>query len=638
VNPLSTLRAPAISTLLLAVCTGMPLAPAAAQCNISRTGTPDFDQRRISQLPNDGRFYCVPAAVTNFLGLLANSGYPEAFGIPSGGLNWQSNAVYNLVGSRMTALGNLMATDPFLGTNNENGRIGAQTWLDQNAPGKFVVFSNYAYNGPEPRPIHLYNLQKLGGYVAPIWGRYTSDRAGLTRNGGHMVSMTVMWNTCSATPRLTWRDPDDAGIQPDSFQSPFTSQTAFLIATNGPFRPSVGSPFSVGVLYRFSNDANRYLDGFLAIMPVKVSTPSQTPGEILVHNPVIPAGLLLPAVQAFQVPGNAAVTDLVNDARLLAYYAATAPQGAEPARIWRIDAVDGAATSIHTPESAGLLATGRAGELFMVSGRTVELMNVWAELPVVVASILLPSPADAIAYDDATDSLLAISAGQRTIMRMDNSLAGPIQSAPLPSQVPLGAEASIAVGPAGHLFVASSASSSVFILQENIGAGYTLVDTLVSGASPASPHGLQVDSRNNLFFIRDGLIEELERNAAGIWGPAPASVLAGLSAHRRLSIATSRSNYDASIMSGPEYFEISPGNPTGIPDCYANCDLSTAAPVLNVDDFTCFINAFAMAQSESLEAQVLHYANCDQSTTQPVLNVDDFTCFINAFALGCGSR
>jgi hypothetical protein len=69
--------------------------------------------------------------------------------------------------------------------------------------------------------------------------------------------------------------------------------------------------------------------------------------------------------------------------------------------------------------------------------------------------------------------------------------------------------------------------------------------------------------------------------------------------------------------------------------CYANCDQSTVAPVLNVDDFTCFINEFASAQGLPHQQQVSHYANCDGSTVAPALNVDDFTCFINAFAEGC---
>jgi uncharacterized membrane protein len=60
--------------------------------------------------------------------------------------------------------------------------------------------------------------------------------------------------------------------------------------------------------------------------------------------------------------------------------------------------------------------------------------------------------------------------------------------------------------------------------------------------------------------------------------------------------------------------------------CYPNCDASTAPPVLNVADFTCFLQRFAAGES---------YANCDSSTALPVLNVADFTCFLQSFAAGC---
>ncbi len=63
-----------------------------------------------------------------------------------------------------------------------------------------------------------------------------------------------------------------------------------------------------------------------------------------------------------------------------------------------------------------------------------------------------------------------------------------------------------------------------------------------------------------------------------------------------------------------------------LPVCYANCDNSTSVPVLNVNDFGCFLNKFAAADP---------YANCDSSTTPPVLNVLDFVCFLNRFAAGC---
>lgn len=60
--------------------------------------------------------------------------------------------------------------------------------------------------------------------------------------------------------------------------------------------------------------------------------------------------------------------------------------------------------------------------------------------------------------------------------------------------------------------------------------------------------------------------------------------------------------------------------------CYPNCDGSTADPILTVNDFQCFLNAFAAGSP---------YANCDGSSVPPVLNINDFMCFLNAFASGC---
>jgi hypothetical protein len=64
----------------------------------------------------------------------------------------------------------------------------------------------------------------------------------------------------------------------------------------------------------------------------------------------------------------------------------------------------------------------------------------------------------------------------------------------------------------------------------------------------------------------------------------------------------------------------------GVNTCYANCDNSTAPPILNINDFQCFLNRYAAGDS---------YANCDNSTTPPVLNALDFQCFITAFSAGC---
>jgi hypothetical protein len=62
--------------------------------------------------------------------------------------------------------------------------------------------------------------------------------------------------------------------------------------------------------------------------------------------------------------------------------------------------------------------------------------------------------------------------------------------------------------------------------------------------------------------------------------------------------------------------------------CYANCDHSTEVPVLNINDFGCFLNRFAAADT---------YANCDGSSIAPILNINDFTCFLNRFVSGCSA-
>lgn len=64
----------------------------------------------------------------------------------------------------------------------------------------------------------------------------------------------------------------------------------------------------------------------------------------------------------------------------------------------------------------------------------------------------------------------------------------------------------------------------------------------------------------------------------------------------------------------------------GADPCYPNCDLSTAAPMLNVNDYVCFLGKFAAGDP---------YANCDQSSIAPILNVNDFVCFAAKFAAGC---
>ena len=99
----------------------------------------------------------------------------------------------------------------------------------------------------------------------------------------------------------------------------------------------------------------------------------------------------------------------------------------------------------------------------------------------------------------------------------------------------------------------------------------------------------------------------------------------GTSSGGTFALAMTIGQPDASSMSGGAFvlaggFWAGGGGPA---PCYANCDGSTANPVLNVNDFICFQSRFAAADP---------YADCDASTT---LNVNDFICFQSRFAAGC---
>ena len=64
--------------------------------------------------------------------------------------------------------------------------------------------------------------------------------------------------------------------------------------------------------------------------------------------------------------------------------------------------------------------------------------------------------------------------------------------------------------------------------------------------------------------------------------------------------------------------EPSRAQPGDGPSCYANCDLSTNSPILNPNDFSCFLNAFVNSDP---------YANCDGSSNPPIFNVADVHMF-----------
>jgi hypothetical protein len=176
-----------------------------------------------------------------------------------------------------------------------------------------------------------------------------------------------------------------------------------------------------------------------------------------------------------------------------------------------------------------------------------------------------------------------------------------------------------------------------YLPQYGSSAGWTLHDTVNSISAGSSdlaplllnnPLILPPNQTTGVYLIAQagGVRYTGDTGAQPVWADANLTLY---SAHARTTPWGGTINTPR-VFSGVVYYIL--GGPA---PCYANCDNSTTAPILNVEDFSCFINEFASAQALPHEQQLTHYANCDQSTTAPVLNVEDFSCFINKFAQGC---
>jgi hypothetical protein len=158
------------------------------------------------------------------------------------------------------------------------------------------------------------------------------------------------------------------------------------------------------------------------------------------------------------------------------------------------------------------------------------------------------------------------------------------------------------------------------------GSAASWVDLHPAGATTSAVYGVSGGRQAGFARIGGSDHASLWNGTASSWIDLHAFAPAGFSSSSAVSIWS-----DASVIHVAGFgYNAQTGRTEALlwtrPNCYANCDASSIAPILNVNDFTCFLNHFAANNSS---------ANCDSSTTTPVLNVNDFTCFLNRYAAGC---
>jgi hypothetical protein len=596
---------------------------------------PDLDQRRQGALPGNGSMYCAPTAVVNLMAYYANRGASQPATL-DGPRNWQSQSQYGRATNTISLMGGFMETDAQDGTNGAGVRNGSRFYASLFAPGRFSI-NHYSCGGGDcPSPFEYWFIIVTGGTVATAYGRYNESSPGSmlwTRDGGHVVTVKGIEDpNCTASATLYYRDPANGGT--DTTQSTFATTAKILDPVVGGFRGSGGGSYSFGTRYMMRSDPGRFFDSRLTIYPTFYVSNSGVRADTLeLVRPWVPAGTL-GVNRTFTVPaGNGPLVDWSLTPDMTRLYAITAPAPGttpQPSKLWQVDMVTGAWSQLLTGVDFRNMTFNRFNELYVQDGATIKVYDIYQSPPAERGSQSFSPAPDAITFDDLTNQFIVLTepaalTGARSLVRRPRLLSGIGQSQALPSAV--AGDGSVAPDPevAGQFWIAGSGQRLIFRVASS--GGNLVVNESFSAPTGAAPRGLQVGDDGNVFFVNGGGILEYAEDANGRFLPVPGSIYAGLPAGGRLNLTRSRTNHDPALHEGPGWVNLTdPVDDAGVPDCYANCDMSTGAAVLTPADFTCFLGKYR---------QGLFEANCDGSTGSPFLTPADFTCFLNAYRSGC---
>ncbi|MFN0134347.1 MAG: hypothetical protein ACKVW3_17680 [Phycisphaerales bacterium] len=609
---------------------------ASAQCSWLVDDVPDFDQRRTTTaqhagLPNDGNMYCGPTSVTNWMAYLANRGISQPNTL-AGPRDWESQNEYDRVTSVLLTMGTLMGTSPSGGT--KGGLVpGARIYSSLFANGDIIVGKSSLFaDGYFPAVDDMKTIHDLGGHLFASYGFYSATTGG-TRGGGHVITITGVWDVgCASTPILMFNDPASDGA--NATQSDFRTNLAALIPVTGQFRPEAGANAVSATLLRMdiTTASKNFIDMLGFVMPASALFGGSTDqGTLQLITPYRPQGSLAQPTRTFNTPsGTGVVLDMAAGPNPFFHYYLCSRTGTQPAGVWRVNTLSGVSTRLTTGHvNPSRICIGRLGDVYVMDGDTVfRYTPSTGQTP---TGSFTPSltPA-AIAYNDLNDTVSILSEqppiGTRRLYTYPRTLSGFGTNRPMP----VGVDGAVWIGcdedQSDAHFVCGDGTTTLYRIAYDSTTTSLEVTDSITHAAGATLTNLNVVDGNRLIYANNGVLVEKVRNTQGNWVNRAGSRWAGRSAPNGVSMVRSRDAHTPT-MDGPGFDNLL--NPTvypSLPACSANCDDSTATPVLNVNDFICFQNRFAAQHP---------YANCDLSTTVPVLNVNDFICFQNRFAAGC---
>ncbi len=531
---------------------------------------PDFDQRR-ALLPNLGRMYCVPTSYMNWMAYIAHHGYPGVN--PPGDHTiyyWHSSTPFNAMTGWLYDLGLLMGTHEFDGTKSDDAVNGFNFWMNN----KGFSYLIYRYGASEnfiPRHGHIsdWTLNKCPVVMGVGWYSRSVLPPGfpqhidlVVREGGHAVSLVEVARS-GLNRTIGIRDPasDNSG-QPFGLgiQSPATTESYAVVAEQ---------VYLNGVGIRMMDTIDSYgsaiLDGYTVIVPLFGLTTVDDRLKLGIYTPnpwnwdpapqlkEIDLGLSLPVLEARVIPGTPEACVMtpgyldITGARI-------------PARTYRVDLLTEEVTEIAPFDDATEMIFGRDRRMYIMDGRNLRCINIDADPPVEEASAVIGGDPNAIAYNDADDTVLVHSPGLGRLFAFDQPLSS--DSAEFwdlpPDEIVLEGDTLLAVDPAGDtVFMTSQGSQALYVL--TLGEGGAVEVAPIMEGSISNPQALSIGDDRTIYIAQDGLLRVYPPDPIdGGWFPDPSSPFWGLAVEGPFELPCSRTNVDPPDPTDPAFFNVLP--------------------------------------------------------------------------------
>ena len=356
------------------------------------TAVPDIDQQWNS-LPGHGANHCVPTAVMNWLYWYRGKGIPHA-------VKFEPSQYADHRPRNIRALGDCMDTDAEDGTSAGNAFDGLVDWLGER--GLFgVVVDRRARDNENVSYTSIRNMLQGSGNVVVSMGRYHLDDGEFERDSAHAMTLVRLVRTDAGTITIGVHNPNDGGNR--SNQSDTRVQEASLVEQT---RNIEGDHVKV-LRWGSSSDPYRFIDGWLAIIPVFLMT-SLAAGFVTTYRAEIGSGAI--SRETLALPFRGEIADLALDTPNMAAAVIDRATG----EVWRLALGDGTWTKLAGVRGVQRLTfAGRQRRLYVAQG---DGLHAFDDAGQRTGSLALGTTIDALAWDARADRLVVGSSATRRLL------------------------------------------------------------------------------------------------------------------------------------------------------------------------------------------------------------------------------